>query len=96
MDISLDHIIENADYVTKLATALDTNKEVVKKQIFDLLITLCTYDQSGFTRAIEILETYKVTTIVQAFFFGNLCDLCKILFLPSLFPSETQEREISI
>jgi hypothetical protein len=66
MDISLDHIIENADYVTKLATALDTTKEVVKKQIFDLLITLCTYDQSkkGFTRAIEILENFKVINIL--------------------------------
>lgn len=58
--IGLDYIIENKDYVLKLASALDTSNENVKKQIFELLSALCAYNQSGYIRAIETLENYKV------------------------------------
>lgn len=58
--IGLDYIVENSDYVSKLAAALDTNNEIVKKQVFELLSALCAYSRSGYCRAIETLETYKV------------------------------------
>lgn len=58
--IGLDYIVENSDYVAKLAAALDTNNEIVKKQVFELLSALCAYSRSGYCRAIETLENYKV------------------------------------
>ena len=58
--IGLDYIVENSDYVSKLALALDTNNEIVKKQVFELLSALCAYSHSGYCRAIETLENYKV------------------------------------
>jgi hypothetical protein len=58
--IGLDYIVENNDYVSKLAAALDTNNEIVKKQVFELLSALCAYSRSGYSRAIETLENYKV------------------------------------
>jgi hypothetical protein len=58
--IGLDYIVENSDYVSKLALALDTNNEIVKKQVFELLSALCAYSRSGYCRAIETLENYKV------------------------------------
>lgn len=58
--IGLDYIVENSDYVSKLAAALDTNNEIVKKQVFELLSALCAYSRSGYCRAIETLENYKV------------------------------------
>jgi len=58
--IGLDYIVENSDYVSKLAAALDTNNEIVKKQVFELLSALCAYSRSGYNRAIETLENYKV------------------------------------
>ncbi|XP_070498012.1 formin-F isoform X1 [Chironomus tepperi] len=57
--IGLDYIVENSDYVSKLAAALDTNNEIVKKQVFELLSALCAYSRSGYNRAIETLENYK-------------------------------------
>ncbi|CRK96966.1 CLUMA_CG010313, isoform A [Clunio marinus] len=57
--IGLDYIVENSDYVAKLAAALDTNNEIVKKQVFELLSALCAYSRSGYSRAIETLENYK-------------------------------------
>lgn len=63
--IGLDYIVENSDYVSKLAAALDTNNEVVKKQVFELLSALCAYSRSGYCRAIETLETYKVNTVLS-------------------------------
>lgn len=60
--IGLDYIVENSDYVSKLAAALDTNNEIVKKQVFELLSALCAYSRSGYCRAIETLENYKVNT----------------------------------
>lgn len=65
--IGLDYIVENSDYVSKLAAALDTNNEVVKKQVFELLSALCAYSHSGYCRAIETLENYKVNRRVFAF-----------------------------
>lgn len=57
--IGLDYIVENSDYVSKLAAALDTNNEIVKKQVFELLSALCAYSRSGYNRAIETLENFK-------------------------------------
>ncbi|XP_035782128.1 serine/arginine repetitive matrix protein 2-like isoform X2 [Anopheles albimanus] len=57
--IGLEYIIENNDYVNKLGLALDTNNVTVKKQIFELLSTLCAFSSSGYKRAIETLEHYK-------------------------------------
>lgn len=59
--IGLDYIVENSDYVPKLAAALDTNNEIVKKQVFELLSALCAYSRSGYCRAIETLENFKVS-----------------------------------
>jgi hypothetical protein len=58
--IGLDYIVENSDYVSKLAAALDTNNEIVKKQVFELLSALCAYSHSGYSRAIETLDNFKV------------------------------------
>lgn len=62
--IGLDYIVENSDYVSKLAAALDTNNEIVKKQVFELLSALCAYSRSGYCRAIETLENFKVNKII--------------------------------
>lgn len=70
--IGLDYIVENSDYVSKLAAALDTNNEVVKKQVFELLSALCAYSRSGYCRAIETLETFKVN-IYNSFYFITFC-----------------------
>lgn len=59
--IGLEYIIENNDYVNKLGLALDTNNVTVKKQIFELLSTLCAFSANGYKRAIETLEHYKVS-----------------------------------
>lgn len=61
--IGLDYIVENSDYVSKLAAALDTNNEIVKKQVFELLSALCAYSRSGYNRAIETLENFKVRLV---------------------------------
>jgi len=57
--IGLDYIVENKDYTTKLAAALDTNSSQVKKQVFELLSALCVYNAEGYNRALEALEHYK-------------------------------------
>lgn len=75
--IGLDYIVENSDYVSKLAAALDTNNEIVKKQVFELLSALCAYSRSGYCRAIETLETYKVNIYSSFFrFVANFNALC--------------------
>ena len=58
--IGLDYIVENSEYVSKLAAALDTHNETVKKQVFELLSALCAYNKDGYKRAIDTLENYKV------------------------------------
>ena len=63
--IGLDYIVENSDYVAKLAAALDTNNEIVKKQVFELLSALCAYSRSGYCRAIETLENFKVSVALS-------------------------------
>lgn len=63
--IGLDYIVDNSDYVAKLALALDTNNEIVKKQVFELLSALCAYSRSGYCRAIETLENYKVNKLLH-------------------------------
>lgn len=71
--IGLDYIVENSDYVSKLAAALDTNNEIVKKQVFELLSALCAYSRSGYNRAIETLENFKVSfKFIFSDFFLNL------------------------
>jgi len=57
--IGLDYIVENKDYTTKLAAALDTNSSQVKKQVFELLSALCVYNAEGYSRALEALEHFK-------------------------------------
>lgn len=59
--IGLDYIVENRDYISKLGSALDTQKATVKKQVFELLSALCAYNPEGYARAIETLEFYKVS-----------------------------------
>lgn len=66
--IGLDYIVENSDYVSKLAAALDTNNEIVKKQVFELLSALCAYSRSGYCRAIETLENFKVSKLRNVWF----------------------------
>ena len=85
--IGLDYIVENSDYVSKLAAALDTNNEIVKKQVFELLSALCAYSRSGYNRAIETLENYKVRVnfhplphfLMQIFLLLTLCLIYRIL-----------------
>ncbi|CAH0390583.1 unnamed protein product, partial [Bemisia tabaci] len=40
--------------------ALDTTNVTVKKQVFELLSALCVYNADGYTRALEVLEQYKI------------------------------------
>lgn len=62
--LGLDYIVENSDYIFKLASALDTNNEIVKKKVFELLSALCAYSRSGYDRAIETFVYYKVSWLV--------------------------------
>lgn len=61
--MDLKSIAENKENVLKLATALDSKSETVKKQIFELLKALCSYSELGYKRTEEILEKYKVNEI---------------------------------
>lgn len=58
--IGLDFIVENPEYIRKLAAALDTNNVTVKKQVFELLSALCVHNEEGHARALDTLEHYKV------------------------------------
>lgn len=58
--IGLDFIVENPEYIGKLAAALDTNTVTVKKQVIELLSALCVYNKEGHARALDTLEHYKV------------------------------------
>ena len=57
--IGLDYIVENREYVAKLASALDTANTTVKKQVFELLSALCVYNADGYHRTLDALEHYK-------------------------------------
>lgn len=57
--IGLDYIVENREYVAKLASALDTANSTVKKQVFELLSALCVYNADGYSRTLDALEHYK-------------------------------------
>ncbi|XP_065578323.1 FH2 domain-containing protein 1-like isoform X2 [Artemia franciscana] len=57
--IGLDYIVENKEYTAKLASALDTENVIVKKQVLELLSALCVYNAEGYTRSLEVLEQYK-------------------------------------
>jgi hypothetical protein len=91
--IGLDYIVENSDYVAKLAAALDTNNEIVKKQVFELLSALCAYSRSGYCRAIDTLENYKVN---KARFVYTLFTFCALFGYNSrsTLITESQERKI--
>lgn len=64
IDLNLKSIAENKEYVTKLANALDSKNEIVKKQIVELLSALCSYSELGYKRTMEILEKHKVKNIL--------------------------------
>lgn len=57
--IGLDYIVENREYVGKLAAALDTANLTVKKQVFELLSALCVYNADGYARTLDALEHFK-------------------------------------
>ncbi|XP_072040337.1 LOW QUALITY PROTEIN: uncharacterized protein [Amphiura filiformis] len=57
----LDYIIDDTEFIRKLATALDTSNATVKKQVFELLSALCMYSSEGYIRAIDALEHYKTS-----------------------------------
>ncbi|XP_063233866.1 uncharacterized protein LOC134537410 [Bacillus rossius redtenbacheri] len=57
--IGLDYIVDNPEYIAKLASALDTSNVTVKKQVLELLSALCVYNADGHARALETLEHYK-------------------------------------
>jgi hypothetical protein len=57
--IGLDYIVENREYVAKLASALDTANTTVKKQVFELLSALCVYNADGYSRTLDALEHFK-------------------------------------
>lgn len=59
--VGLDFIVENPEYIGKLAAALDTSSVQVKKQVFELLSALCVYNEGGYQRAMDTLECFKVT-----------------------------------
>lgn len=63
--IGLDFIVENPEYIRKLAAALDTNNITVKKQVFELLSALCVYNQEGHARALDTLDHYKVLSFIS-------------------------------
>nr|XP_023020465.1 uncharacterized protein LOC111509028 [Leptinotarsa decemlineata] len=71
--IGLDFIVENPDYIRKLAAALDTQNVTVKKQVFELLSALCVHNEDGRARALDTLdhfkklkgERYRLSVIVQ-------------------------------
>lgn len=60
--IGLDFIVENPEYIRKLAAALDTNNVAVKKQVFELLSALCVHNEEGHARALDTLDHYKVSS----------------------------------
>ncbi|CAH0559409.1 unnamed protein product [Brassicogethes aeneus] len=57
--IGLDFIVENPEYIRKLAAALDTANVTVKKQVFELLSALCVHNEEGHARALDTLDHYK-------------------------------------
>lgn len=58
-NVGLDYIVDNPDYCTKLASALDTACTSVKKRVVELLSALCVYSQDGRQRAIDTLHIYQ-------------------------------------
>lgn len=77
--VGLDFIVENPEYMTKLAAALDTSNTQVKKQIVELLSALCVYNEQGYARAIETLDKYKQLKGKFFFFivFGRMTESCE-------------------
>lgn len=58
--IGLDFIVENPEYIGKLAAALDTSNVAVKRQVVELLSALCVHNESGHARALDTLDHYRV------------------------------------
>jgi hypothetical protein len=73
--IDLKSIADNKEYILKLATALDSKNELVKKQIIELLSALCSYSELGYKRTVETLEKYKVKRIFLT------CVMNKLIFI---------------
>ncbi|KAG7309485.1 hypothetical protein JYU34_005456 [Plutella xylostella] len=57
--VGLDYIVEHAEYAGKLAAALASPAQPVKKQVFELLSALCVYNADGYARAVDTLDRYK-------------------------------------
>ncbi|XP_018332237.1 formin-J [Agrilus planipennis] len=71
--LGLDFIVENPEYIGKLAAALDSGNVTVKKQVIELLSALCVHNQEGHARALDTLdycrkskgERYRFSFIVK-------------------------------
>lgn len=70
--VGLDFIVENPEYIGKLAAALDTPSTQVKKQVFELLSALCVYNEGGYQRALDTLECYRVSLYIFKYRRGKL------------------------
>lgn len=86
MDSGLDYIVENKDYVAKLGTALESEDQTVKKQVFDLMTALCAHSTEGYKRAFETLEHYMVRirmyACINVYYIYTLChENCHIILL---------------
>ncbi|XP_045205613.2 formin-J-like isoform X2 [Mercenaria mercenaria] len=71
--LSLDYIIENKEFTTKLASALSIENVPVKQQVFELLSALCVYSKDGYSTALDALEHHK-TAKKQKYRFSFLVD----------------------
>ena len=79
--IGLDYIVENREYVAKLASALDTANTTVKKQVFELLSALCVYNADGYSRTLDALEHFK--NLKGKFWFFSLFIISAQFFCPA-------------
>lgn len=86
--IGLDYIVENREYVAKLASALDTANSTVKKQVFELLSALCVYNADGYSRTLDALEHFKnLKGMPTSFHNVSTCLPLFLLLLLLNFPS---------
>ncbi|XP_052078759.1 formin-J-like [Mytilus californianus] len=71
--IGLDYVVENSDFIPKFASALNTDNEATKKQVFELLSALCVYSKDGTHYALETLahlqkhrqQNYRFSTLID-------------------------------
>lgn len=60
--VGLEYIVENKEYMGKLAAALGSTSTPVKRQVVELLSALCVYSAAGYGRALDTLAHYQVST----------------------------------